>query len=295
MNKSKDFTYPFKVNSIYILESLNDKINDNSYEEKTGKSLYNDLTHYINSKKSAIRNLHYIDLRNNREFYHSLQEIKNRIIRNKIFPLIHIEMHGNEEGVRLSPSNTYVKWLELGLMLRSINIECKNNLIVSLGVCKGESIIKALDINQPATFFIAIGTSLKISANKVYQNFYNLYSNILNGATFKEALEKSIYIDDEFRIFASELFFQNFEDKVLNDISSVKKKRKLKKRLRKFVNEKNLNVPQNFNSKLNLQYSKENELSIISDLVKTRNKFLMIDVFPENKDRFPKLEDKLKN
>lgn len=290
MKESKEFIYPFKVNSLYILESLNDKMENGFQEEKTGKLLFEDLTHYVKSNKSVISNLHYSNLRDKKEFHLLFQEIKRRIIEDSVFPLVHIEMHGNEEGIRLSPSNNYINWSELGSILRDINIACKNNLIVSLGVCKGDSIISTIDINRPAPFFAAIGAKSKVSAKEIYQTFYNLYSNLLAGNTFKKSLEKSIYINDEFRIFASELIFQAFEDLVLNDISSIKKKRKAKKRLQQFVIKQKLKTPNNFKNWLNKHYSKNNESFIISELIKTRNTFLLINKFPENKNRFPNFE-----
>ena len=43
------------------------------------------------------------------------------------------------------------------------------------------------------------------------------------------------------------------------------------------------------NESLNKFLSKENEKQIVNNLVKTRDKFLMIDLFPENEFRFPSI------
>jgi len=129
MNTSHNYTV--YSNTLYIFESL---VN----EEKTGKWLYEDLVRF--TYVSDIYQMRYIPFESKKQIFQELENIKVEIKTELRLPTIHIEAHGDTEGFEIAQTKEDISWRELNNELSEINFLCRNNLILSLGICNGHYI-----------------------------------------------------------------------------------------------------------------------------------------------------------
>jgi len=284
MIDESNHSYEVHFNSLYILESLKD-------EQKTGKWLYEDLKFLTYTDN--IYKISYVSFENREQFLNELVKIKYEIT-NNLYPIIHIEAHGNQIGFEIAHSKEFISWEILNDLLAEINYLCRNNLVLSLGICNGHFInvdlIQRFQNNKRCPYIINISSQDKISSHEIklgYSSFYN-----------------SLFIERDFQI--AMLAMKN--ETVLNFLSTADITAKA---IIKELNDMSKSADFTYNSSNQLQYLNRlgknpfNEINYNRTLKKFKrfkkqyykshiepkwNHFLMIDVFEENKTRFENFE-----
>ena len=161
-----------------------DSLGPNDFQ--TGEKLFEDLKlkTYLNNSflvyYKRIGNLETLD--------EVLNWIKNQIHLKLIYPLIHFEAHGNENGMQFN-TNQSIEWIDLLCRLRELNILLINNLIVSMSMCKGASLIYKIDYYDRAPFKVLIGPDFSLKAGELYEGFYSFYDSFFFGYDFNKAFE----------------------------------------------------------------------------------------------------------
>lgn len=110
-------------NKIYIIESLG------SVERHTGLELYNDLLRWKDNEIKEF-SAEYVVVKNKADFFSILNFATIQVSSDNIFPIFHIETHGNRNGLVLL-NGDMIYWEELRTHLTKINIETKLNLDVA--------------------------------------------------------------------------------------------------------------------------------------------------------------------
>jgi hypothetical protein len=153
---------------LVIIESLDEN------EEKTGTTLHSETIKYKQFQEPNLSSFLYCP-KTSEEFFKVLDEIKEKIINENLFPLIHIECHGGEDGIQLA-SKEIVSWVDLFTKTTEINIELKNRLVLFLAMCSGIAIIGKVNPELRAPFKAIVGTTSIISPKDLllkYEEFYN--------------------------------------------------------------------------------------------------------------------------
>jgi hypothetical protein len=99
----------------------------------------------VNSKNEFIKSLNTI--------YHFAE--------NGEYPILHFEMHGNEDGLSLV-SGQYISWDELKDHITKINVAIKNNLLITLATCRGAYLMSVITLQERSPFGAMIGSWVDI-------------------------------------------------------------------------------------------------------------------------------------
>jgi hypothetical protein len=106
-------------------------------------------------------------------------------------PVIHLEAHGDENGMDTASLDD-VSWDELSGPLRRINVAVRNSLIVTLAACKGAYIATAAmkHPTEPAPFCGIIGPDKIVYDVPLMHGFQAFFTELLQSGDFALALHE---------------------------------------------------------------------------------------------------------
>lgn len=271
----------FKFNKIYVLESL-----DKHKEPLTGKELYDDI---IRWKVYLYENItvEYKTIRTKLEFQNELENIKNECESSGIYPILHLEIHGNSKGIELY-SHEFMPWEELYNYLRSINKSSKCNLFLTMAICHGAYIMQEIKPYRESPFWGIIGSFEELDSSDLlisYSSFYNEFLVNMNLAKAVENLQNANpSLNTSYRFINSEEVFINVYKKYLKEqFSREAINRRADESLfevRETVKKKK--DKENFRKEFIRKLYKERK----STFEEHKNIFFMINDFGENIERF---------
>ena len=209
-----------------------------------------------------------------------------------ILPFLQLEMHGNETGIQLS-SLEVIGWEEIVSWFERFNICTKNNLILSLALCKGGYILNALDnhITKRAPFAALIYTFEELKNIELYAGFPKFYNSLFKDKDASIALNQlNTLIPEKSRQFAwlscTWLLTETFKYYLAEYISSKARNEVVNKSLDNFrIYNKGKNFDVNNMRKLFKERAKPENQKLFFEHVMTQ--YLMIDIEPNNRIRFP--------
>ncbi|RYU81259.1 hypothetical protein [Hymenobacter persicinus] len=172
----------FIFNKIWIIESLG------VVDKPTGTILYNDL---IKNKSSQLQTLdsELAIVKDYDELVSVLDRIKSDVQDKHHFPFIHFEIHGSNDKMGLVlASSQFVSWTEFASLLREINIETRNNTMVTTAVCFGGRAFIEIDPVLPAPFAGIVGPYEAVYVNDIEEGYNAFFDLLLNGNGFDKAL-----------------------------------------------------------------------------------------------------------
>lgn len=269
------------LNKIFIIESLP------NHELQTGSNLYDQVKYILLRRDIITSQLIVIDSKVN--FIKFFENLKSEIINNKVIPWLHFEIHGNKNGFHLKSGEEFT-WLDLHQIFIELNIIVRNRIWISLATCYGAEIFSIIKPSDRAPFYGFIGNwdiiynvNIEISFTNFFKSFLPEL-DILDG--IRELNRENSGIEN-YRIYTSQYVFERiyktYEDKYYSP-KEFKKRVYLVvqsaiKELKK--NEKAYDISKLKKNAINyLIQEREN----IKD--NWRIRFYMIDLFPENEERF---------
>ncbi len=118
-------------------------------------------------------------------------------------PMIHLDLHGSvKDGVRIAQSGEHVSWTVVADKFRSINVATGNNLCVISGACFSFEVVRQVDVNQPAPFFILVAPQTEVTAGILEASVLGFYRDILGREDLISAHER--WFTDRLRLFHCE-------------------------------------------------------------------------------------------
>jgi len=270
-------------NEIVILENLNP-------EDSSARKLYEDLIHYrgkdgkfdlLSEKFESLEDLKRI-----------FTKIKEKIKSERRFPILHFEVHGSKEGIVLT-SKERISWEELNNELMQINIAARSNLVVAMGVCFGgridyDAIIRAVSENCRSPYFGVFGSHKEMYNEEIYEDFFAFYKALINGANFEEAFSQ---VTGSLELHSSEKNIDTVVREGKKSFNSpdfikicVDKLGELLKADIEFLPGKS--YEEKFEAVKRIYW-----YEFLKKLKASRERFLMIDLFPEEGKLFQKFED----
>jgi len=198
-------------------------------------------------------------------------------------PMIHLDGHGTPEGLRFD-AQTFTPWPEIVDRFRLINIATRNNLVVTSGACHSAWAYSNTSLEQPVPFFGLLAPSKAISAGEVKEGFRHFYRAFLTTRNFEDGVNAMVgHVQQKVMavLFAPD-FLEGVVRTFIVDHCMGKGRRT---RLESLVSQAvAAGAPLAVARKT---FRQELQKPQARDLKRKGDHFLMIDIFPENADRFP--------
>lgn len=270
------FDYCF--NKIFILKSLGES-------DTFADDLYNE-TIEPECKKCGLATEPPVEIFDTRDWDKAIDKICKDGHR---FPLLHFEMHGDEEkGLKLRLGDD-IPWPKVVEDLTKINIRSENNLIVSMAVCY--STMNAFSISmvkKPAPYLFSVTTKKKVQSTITYQMFSIFYKKLIETKELYAALKKVEMecpeLAKQFDILAVPFLFENVFKTYADSCQDVEIIKRGYYRALPDVQERELTkeeFEQYRDSYVRFYASAANEC-----YRKYRDIFYMFDKYPQNRRRF---------
>lgn len=207
--------------NIYIIQSLD------TSEKQTGQLLFEDIFRPLMYKPQNWT-CEFLDLKSKKDLINFLLNLAEEIETQYISPHLHLESHGEKNGLFLA-SGECLSWDELSVYLLKINIATKNNLFLSIATCYGGFIQHQLKfMSKPCPFRAFIGPKEKIYENDVLTSFTAFFEKLLKDKSYDSALQAITLESPEIEfhyIRAEQLFDYTIEKSSLikkNNITQMK-------------------------------------------------------------------------
>lgn len=259
---------------IAIIQSLTQN------DRHTGNELFEDIN-IVNLAHDLSLDIKLYNVNTKNEFINQLSILSNEARTADLIPILHIDMHGNVQGLEFALGD-FITWAEIKAPLTELNIQTKNNLLVTLAACKGAYLTEVLGPTDRTPCCGLVGPTIDIRAHDL-KSYYIFYRELLttgNGDEAAKLLMESC--PNSFYFTSAELFFKKVFKKYLEEACT---KQAIKKRALKMHEEAKT---------LTKQIKIQNQMRVFKrQLTNTKNafkiykkRFLMIDLYPENKERF---------
>jgi len=156
---------------IIIIQSLDKN------DKETGRILSNGIIKYKTFQEESFSS-EFKDISSKNELLTYLEELIERIEKEKFYFVLHFEVHGNEQGIVLKNGDG-VLWNELFVYTRKINILFGGNLALGLAMCYGGAILSSIQPNDRAPFKFFIGAFREINSDEIIRGFEQFYNYFL--------------------------------------------------------------------------------------------------------------------
>lgn len=279
--------YSIDLNSFIVLESLE----GDKKSEQTGIALYNDVIQYTEFKIPEFKDkVKYYEFKSKAKFFEILDEII-QLIREGYRPMIHLECHGQHpegNGLIVSPSDEFIEWSEIESRLRTMNILMKNSLFITFAVCKGGNIQDIIDVEKPAPFFSLIGSEQDVYPKDIYKSYSKYYQTLIFEKDLLKALN-TIRENGTFKIWGTQFLYRHFEDELIQFYYKDSLESAVKKKLRELQRKKGVRLSKKERVKMRKEFLQIRKEIVKEKVISLRNRFLMLDKYPELENRYRKL------
>lgn len=270
---------------IAVLQSLK------TCEKQTGKLLYEDIE-TLNEFHQHDIEISFYDVISKQLFLECLSQLRQEAALGK-WPLLHIECHGSDDqtGIILA-DDTFLGWEELKPYLTLINIETQCNLLIIIGSCYGGHLMSIIQIIDRAPCWGMIGPTDEVLPNELlinFNRFYEKFFSTLNGDNSLEALLAEPLKTGRYHFSIARNFFKivyvNYLQQYCTDSAYAKRAKVQSRQIKKE------NLPTRDSNGAILLSSKGAIKRMIKQhekhsFEKYFQKFFMIDLYPQNKERF---------
>jgi hypothetical protein len=178
-------------------------------DRRTGREIYDEVRAMIAEARSPMRViLHRVSSRNS--FLNRLKRIEEDFVTSGRIPLLHIETHGNNEGVGLGDDG--LDWPELMEALTPLNLATGCWLPVFLAACEGVRGTEMAQVMRRAPFYALMGPKGEVYPSEVFRGLRVFYRKVVVDADGQRAMDHLNTIidpdEDTFQIFNCEQLFR---------------------------------------------------------------------------------------
>jgi hypothetical protein len=168
------------VNMIVVIESL--RPND----WKTGRALRDDLEIIALPYGNNLQ-VHYKTAQSADELEFLLKELYGYVNLSGRAPMLHIECHGDADGIQLA-DGSLMPWARLKPLLVDINLASRMNLFVVMACCYGGYFAAECRYSEPVPFAWMLGPGKEIEADPLLALNGGFYTELLKRRDVTEAL-----------------------------------------------------------------------------------------------------------
>lgn len=130
------------------------------------------------------------------------------------YPLVHIEMHGDDvKGPKLRLGD-YIPWSKVIEDLTRINVRSEFNLIVTMAVCYSTMNAYCISmVKKPAPYLFSVTTKIEVLGKDTYQIFSVFFKELIETQELYQALKSVAYkhpeLAEQMDILAVPFLFEN--------------------------------------------------------------------------------------
>ncbi|WP_143449973.1 hypothetical protein [Janthinobacterium sp. BJB304] len=204
-----------------------------------------------------------------------------------MIPVLHLEAHGGDDG--LFPSSEVdaegLSWEELTVPLQSLNRATKCNLLVVVAACTGFAVIRALNKGPRAPAMAIVGPDAEILPGRLLEGTKEFYRSWMAGnlsltdivLSASRETGSTHFVLEPFATFCYEVMAEN----LIKSIRPDERSKRLERLRARFAAERELS-----DSKIEAQLARLPIVSPWEWQQEVWDHMFMIDVFPENRERF---------
>ncbi|MEQ8692146.1 MAG: hypothetical protein RIC89_15080 [Pseudomonadales bacterium] len=258
-----------RFNKILIVDSVP------SGETPTAQNLYDAIEREIgNDSGSPFPEL--IRIESADQFLQLLSDSTIHAESNDVYPMLHIECHGDEDGFEFA-DGSLLDWPEMKIPLTTLNQAMRLNLMVAVAACSGAAIAKLLSMDDRAPFWGMVGPDQTVMPSQLEGPFKSLYLTLIRTKSPETAIE-------EFGKAAGNLYWHTTAQDLFERCwSGYKEKYCTPEALQKRGARMHSKAPQ-----LSIEECIERLLANEPmDFERFRTTFFMCDLYPDHNDRFP--------
>jgi len=283
----------FNFNKIYFIVSDSD----------SNKVI--DIYHSLIERKCEQSSLacELIDIEDFGTYQSIINNLASVIKTESILPYIHFECHGSKDGIRFK-NDDRLSWEDFGESLSRINVACKNNLFVSMAACYGgyltlSSLKHIMDKhNQRAPVCGFLGPNDVINYGSLEEGIYYFFDELLTSFDFKKsiaALNTHSNYSPGYTIKTCQFQFREVVENYIREnlSSNFQSKVSFYAKIASVLDLKfrTTGLLANSTDINNLEILLKDKYFYIRFFNEIALKYFMIDLYPENKNRFSLLAD----
>lgn len=271
----------FFFNKLFIIQSLED------CDRKTGTELENIINTWGSNNNVPIQAVLF-NVGTKEEWEATWNGIYTSIRDCANIPIIHLVMHGNENYVGIKKGyGGLIPLSELFDKVRKANELSRNNIFLSMAVCKGLNVIRSLSVSKHMPFCGLLASEDTLSNDESLTNytlFYKSFFTKLNIDEAKAELQANGIHPERYKLSKPEEIFMNA---MCGYLESQSKDDKIEERARSIANMGNIDIREkqewiDFVENIRILVRKEDD-EFYPKFVKS---FFMFDLYPEIEDRF---------
>ena len=269
-----------RFNAIYVLESLGPG------ELKTGQDLFDSVIYPAASQLDSLHTA-FVAVTTKPDLLQQLTLIEHAARVANHHPVIHIEAHGSPDGIALA-DGTQVAWSELIAAFTDINVACKNNLIVIAISCYGWNLTASLMPSDRAPVFMLVGPPEPMTAGALLDATRRFYKALMSLFDVNQALEAMnvglTFSQWPIRPATAEILYCRVFRRYIEELGSGDALKDRENRLvADIARSQSLNVVQSASLRLEVRRDLADHRTAYD---RYRAKFLMLDLFPKDAQRF---------
>lgn len=266
------------ISKIAVLQSLP------KGELQTGKRLNEDIQ-TLNVFHGRGLDVSFHDVPTKQDFLAALATIQGEALRG-VYPLLHIECHGaaDETGIVLA-DGSFLAWKELKPLLTAINVATRCNLLVVMACCSGGYLAQTLLPTERAPCWALIGPTTTVYTDEILSNlnsFYATFLGTLDGDRSLESLTSVKLRSGRFAFMPAGGFFRIAYAKYLANFCTPEELLKRGEGMRQKLISMGADIVPSAQEMADLLQRTET-----SSYEKYFREFFMVDLYPENAERFP--------
>ena len=265
-----------KTTNIWIIEWLP------SGDLRTGKLLHE----WMQSQRPGWSA--YFKCESKQDVLSAIERARDLAENSKMNPVLHIEAHGNENGLGRQYASGHVeflKWNEITNSLQKLNLVTRCNLVVVVAACIGFAGIKALVQGPRAPAVALVGPDASIMSDNLLSATKEFYSCWMNPDprlrdlvfTASRVAGQASFEWEPFAVLA----FDSLAGLLIVSMREDQQRRQMNRIRQKMLEETNLS-PVEIKYRLS-NFTPYDRARLVQ---KIWDEMFMIDLYPENKERF---------
>lgn len=120
-------------------------------------------------------------------------------------PILHLDMHGNKDGLSIAQSNELAPWEQVVPRFQAINVAIEGTLCVVAGVCYAFHAIKQISIIGACPVHMLIAPEDIVTNGFLEDGLVPFYKSIFEHGDITDAHAQ--YLGNSFRVFNADRFF----------------------------------------------------------------------------------------
>jgi len=212
-------------------------------------------------------------------FLDLLTRLTHQAFRDDYVPLLHIECHGQEEGLEFANGSS-LTWADMKSSFVALNVATRLNLIAVVAACHGGAIASFVRAEQRAPFWAFLAPKRQIRAGDLEASLSAFYQALLRTRSSERAMEdlRATQAGDEFWQLSAHTIYRLIVEGYAEHHLTQEAVQRQAERLRAHAAERGA------------VWSQAQIEAMIRDpriFEGFRREFFMIDLYPEHAERFP--------